>query len=302
MQSNVTAYDLLLSYPSDLSSCTALIKNAIAEFNNHFGREHGVVVRPVHWRDDAYPTVGTAPQDAINHQIADGCDLILACFWTRFGSPTEGYGSGTEEEVERARESGRQVFLYFVDKPISPSTIDPVQYSAIAEYRKRVQGAAFYATVHDEEALARDFRQKLELYFAAETRKEELRESPSRKRVLWVDDRPENNSYVRSIMETYGVEFSLALSTSEALRLMRHENYDLVISDMGRKEGPREGYVLLDKIRAEGDITPLVFFATSREPEHILETFAHGGQGCTNDGAELVELVIRILIGGSATQ
>lgn len=60
---------------------------------------------------------------------------------------------------------------------------------------------------------------------------------------------------------------------------------------MGRKEGPGEGYVLLDKMRSKNDITPLFFYAASNAPEHIRETYEHGGQGCTNDSNELFQMV-----------
>jgi hypothetical protein len=64
-----------------------------------------------------------------------------------------------------------------------------------------------------------------------------------------------------------------------------------VISDMGRREGPREGYALLDAMRSGGDETPLFFYASSNAPEHKQETYEHGGKGCTNDGQELFEMV-----------
>lgn len=293
------AYDLLLSVPSDLAECVPLLKNVISEFNNHFGREHNIVVRPVYWKDDAYPTTGDSPQGIINKQIADSSDIILACFWTRFGSPTEGYGSGTEEEIERARTSGRQVFLYFIDKPVSPSQIDRDQLSAIADYKRRCQSSGLFAIASDEKRLADDFRQKIELYFTTELNRARIIRTSTSKRVLWVDDRPENNSYLRNLMETYGIEFSLALSTKEALRLISHQSYALLISDMGRKEGPREGYVLLDVLRESSNNTPLLFFTASGAPEDIAETLAHGGQGCTSEATELMDLVFKILIGGA---
>jgi CheY-like chemotaxis protein len=119
-----------------------------------------------------------------------------------------------------------------------------------------------------------------------------------RNQVLWVDDRPENNVYERRAFEAVGLKFSLALSTAEALAAMKRQRFAAVISDMGRKEGPREGYVLLDAMRADGNQTPLFFYAASNEPEHKRETKEHGGQGCTNDAQELFEMVTRVVISG----
>lgn len=117
-----------------------------------------------------------------------------------------------------------------------------------------------------------------------------------RNRVLWVDDRPENNTYVRKAFEATGLQFTLALSTDEAFERLAQAKFAVIISDMGRREGPREGYVLLDRLRMQGDDTPLFFYAASNAPEHKRETREHGGQGCTNNAQELFEMVMRSLV------
>ena len=63
--------------------------------------------------------------------------MALGVFWTRFGTPTENYGSGTEEEIERMLSMGKQVFLYFLDKPLSPSKIDQEQYKKILLFKDK---------------------------------------------------------------------------------------------------------------------------------------------------------------------
>jgi CheY-like chemotaxis protein len=117
-----------------------------------------------------------------------------------------------------------------------------------------------------------------------------------RDQILWVDDRPENNTYERRAFEAMGLRFSLALSTDEAFERLSQAKFVAIISDMGRREGSREGYVLLDRLRKEGDRTPLFFYASSNAPEHKRETQAHGGQGCTNNAQELFEMVMRAVV------
>jgi CheY-like chemotaxis protein len=121
-----------------------------------------------------------------------------------------------------------------------------------------------------------------------------------RNHILWVDDRPENNIYARQAFEGMGLRFALALSTDDAFERLGHTKFAAIISDMGRREGPREGYVLLDRLRKEGDKTPLFFYASSNAPEHKRETREHGGQGCTNNAQELFEMVTRAVIGKQA--
>ncbi|MES0159304.1 MULTISPECIES: response regulator [unclassified Mesorhizobium] len=117
-----------------------------------------------------------------------------------------------------------------------------------------------------------------------------------RNSILWVDDRPENNTHERQVLEALGLRFTLALSTEEAFERLSAARYAAIISDMGRKEGPREGYVLLDRLRAQDDQTPLFFYAGSNAPEHKQEALDHGSQGSTNNAQELFEMVTKAVI------
>lgn len=118
-------------------------------------------------------------------------------------------------------------------------------------------------------------------------------------RVLWVDDRPENNIYERQAFQAQGIEFSLALSTNEALDILKTNKFAAIISDMGRKEGSKEGYVLLDKLRSLGDTTPFIIYAGSNLPEHKKQAREHGAIGSTNRADELFQLVMGAIANGS---
>lgn len=121
-----------------------------------------------------------------------------------------------------------------------------------------------------------------------------------RNHVLWVDDRPDNNIHERQAFEAMGLKFTLALSTSEALDRLAQQKFAAIISDMGREEGPREGYVLLDELRKRDRETPFFIYAGSAALEHRQETSRHLGQGCTNDPQELFQLVMRAVLTGPA--
>ena len=243
MPNNIVVYDLLISCPSDVSEYVDILEKEVNHFNNFWGRTNNVIIRTRHWSKDSYSEFGSYPQKLLNKQIVDSSDMAIGVFWTRFGSPTENYGSGTEEEIERMISMNKQVFLYFLDKPISPSKIDHTQYEKIKQFMEEHKNKGIYFTIQDERTLAKKFRENLELYFDSIIRGTEFKKSSVKKEILWVDDRPENNTYERNTLEQYGLAFTLALSTEQALKYMEYNDFALIISDMGRKEGKQEGYV-----------------------------------------------------------
>ena len=109
--------------------------------------------------------------------------------------------------------------------------------------------------------------------------------------ILWVDDNPDNNKYEREAFEALGFQFNLALSTNEALELLKSNTYAAVLSDMGRVEGPQEGYALLKQIRQSDKETPFIIYASSNLLEHKIMAQERGAQGSTNRADELIDLV-----------
>lgn len=116
------------------------------------------------------------------------------------------------------------------------------------------------------------------------------------RKILWVDDRPNNNEFERKIFEHEGIAFDLALSTNEALEYLKKNKYLAIISDMGRKEGDQEGYVLLDKLRKIDKNIPLFFYAGSNLEEHKKMALERGAQGSTSNGAELYNMVMNFIL------
>ena len=114
-------------------------------------------------------------------------------------------------------------------------------------------------------------------------------------KVLWVDDKPDNNIYERQSLEAIGVSFVLATSTEEALDLLAKQRFEAIISDMGRPPDAHAGYTLLDRLRAAGIRTPFVIYAGSNAPEHKAEARRRGALGCTNRASELFAYVLGVL-------
>ncbi len=190
------------------------------------------------------------------------------------------------------------VFAWLVSRH-SNSLFAPSDFRDEDNYVRALTASASLAvaSVKDDSGLsAREIRSVVESVQEASPGSARGRDRNWRNRVLWVDDRPDNNINERRAFEAMGVKFSLAVSTNEALEQLDNGAFAAIISDMGRAEGPREGYVLLDKLRASGNDTPLFFYASSNLPEHKQETREHGGQGSTNNPQELFNVVMRALV------
>jgi hypothetical protein len=84
--------------------------------------------------------MGDRPQAIINKQILAGCDLLVAVFWTRLGSPTGAAASGTVEEIQEHLASGKPTMLYFSTAPVRPDSVDEAQYVALKGFRQECYG------------------------------------------------------------------------------------------------------------------------------------------------------------------
>lgn len=161
----ITVYDLLISCPGDVHAYAEIIRECVDGFNRTLGDINNAKIEVKHWLTDSFPESGDKPQELLNKQIVRGCDAAVAIFWTRFGTPTDKYGSGTEEEIEEMLSVKKQIFLYFVDESISPSGIDTEQYNKIEEFKKRYRNKGIYCEVRNKEDFKTQFTNHLTLYF-----------------------------------------------------------------------------------------------------------------------------------------
>ena len=188
MPKNVVQYDLLISCPGDITTEISIIEDAVSQFNTQFSDALGISIRPKHWRKNSYAQSGGKPQALLNDQFVNDCDAAVAILWTRFGTPTDEYGSGTEEEVEIMLSSGKQVFMYFSDKPISPSQVDEENYKKVQSFREKYKDRGIYFTYSSDEEFKTLFFAHLSQYFLSEKRVAEVKgERHSELKIVGID-------------------------------------------------------------------------------------------------------------------
>ena len=87
-------------------------------------------------------------------------------------------------------------------------------------------------------------------------------------RVLWVDDRPENNALLIESLKSRDADVVEAVSTDEALAELSSDRrgFEIVISDMGREEpngyNPEAGVDLVRRMREANMAIPVVIYAS----------------------------------------
>lgn len=115
---------------------------------------------------------------------------------------------------------------------------------------------------------------------------------PSKKRILWVDDQPKNNSYLVAGLSERGAMVDTALSTDEAVAKIKTGNYDIVISDMGRPEGDQAGLALTRQLKELNVQAPVYIFCGGWAAKNLRKNALEAGvSGITSSGTTLLSML-----------
>ncbi len=184
MAKNILQYSLLISCPGDVQDEVEIIQRVVNEFNNRYTNVLGIAIQTKHWKKNSYPQSGGKPQALLNEQFVEDCDLAIGILWTRFGTPTDMYGSGTEEEINIMLDANKQVFMYFSEKPIKPSNIDTFEYQRVQEFKRKYQNRGIYYTYTSNEEFEKKISAHLAQYFLSLSKVEEIKNNRGPKLVL----------------------------------------------------------------------------------------------------------------------
>ncbi|MDE3088728.1 MAG: DUF4062 domain-containing protein, partial [Chloroflexota bacterium] len=135
MSYTASVFKVMIASPSDVAGERNIIREVLTEWNIIYADGRKVVLLPIGWETHATPAMGERPQAIINKQVLKDCDLLVGVFWTRIGTPTGKYPSGTVEEIEEHIKAGKQVMLYFSDAPVRPDSVDNDQYTELKKFK-----------------------------------------------------------------------------------------------------------------------------------------------------------------------
>lgn len=169
MPTTTTTYDILISCPGDIQDEIGIIKDTIEQFNELYTKAFHIQLKTSFWRTSSYPQSGGKPQDLLNEQFVQDCDAAIAILWTRFGTPTDNYHSGSEEEIEAMIAADKQVFLYFSDCPVDSSKIDTVQLKRVRAFKEAYKERGIFQSYSSREEFKSLLLGHLSKYFLSLT-------------------------------------------------------------------------------------------------------------------------------------
>jgi len=186
MSYQATVFKVMIASPSDVAAERNVIREIITEWNNVNADSRRTVLLSIGWETHSVPEMGNRPQAIINKQILGGCDLLVGVFWTRLGTETGAYQSGTVEEIEEHLKAGKPAMLYFSDVPVVMGSVDEAQYARLKRFRDDCMTRGLlesYSSVAEfREKLYRHLQIKLngDEYFSSGAQSDELDTLPPR--------------------------------------------------------------------------------------------------------------------------
>jgi len=162
-------FKVMIASPSDVPSERAIIREVLNEWNIINADSRKIVLLSIGWETHTSPRMGDRPQSIINKQILRDCDLLVGAFWTKIGTPTDEYASGTVEEIEEHIKAKKPVMLYFSNAPVILDSVDQTQYSELKKFKESCKSKGLYETYAD----LNDFRTKFYRHLQLELNKDE---------------------------------------------------------------------------------------------------------------------------------
>ena len=82
MSYEAKVFRILIASPTDVEEEREIAVKTIQEWNDLNSAERQIVLLPLRWETHTAPEYGKRPQEIINKQIVDQCDLLIGIFWT----------------------------------------------------------------------------------------------------------------------------------------------------------------------------------------------------------------------------
>ncbi|MFN0137488.1 MAG: hypothetical protein ACKVS9_15395 [Phycisphaerae bacterium] len=149
MSFSAEVVDVLIGSAADTADERDSVEKTITSWNAIHAKSRSLIFRPVRWESASIPDFGVPAQEAINKQLVDDCDLMVAIIRVRIGE-------GTIAEIKWLHEGGKSVHVYLYCGDISVST-PANELKRSQEFRDQLKSNSLYAEYRD----TRDLESKI---------------------------------------------------------------------------------------------------------------------------------------------
>lgn len=133
-EKRIETKNIMIGCPEDVEKkFLDKIIESIQEFNEKQGWQFGIRLEAKHWRSKTYSAPENV-QEAINKQLCDECDYLLAIFYCSPGSANASKYTGTLTEIKYFCTQKKQVFLHRYNGMASIDLSDAEELKRFKEY------------------------------------------------------------------------------------------------------------------------------------------------------------------------
>ena len=201
-------FQVMIASPSDVKEERDIAREIINEWNSINSKRTKIFLLPLGWEKEVAPQIGQPAQEIINKELLNDCDLLVGIFWTRIGTPTKEYASGSVEEIQKHIGTKKPAMIYFSSKPVHPDSIDSEQYENLKKFKEYCKSLGIIEHFDDTYKFKENFRRHLSLIINSHEffnqyieRSEKIFEDVDRGGILVVPNLSERA--IRIILETY---------------------------------------------------------------------------------------------------
>lgn len=157
-------YNIMIGSPSDIQEEVDTAIKVINRWNYLNSESTNIVLMPLHWSINTYPTSGTHPQKSINKQLVSKSDLMISIFGTKMGTPTDTEISGTVEEINEHLNADKDVMVFFKLSIEDISSIDVQQLQKIKEFKDSIKDRVLWCDFTSNEVFEKILYEKIQLF------------------------------------------------------------------------------------------------------------------------------------------
>ena len=162
MSYRAEVYSIFIASPSDVETERKIVRDTIHEWNMINSNNKGVVLLPLGWETHSVPDMSRHAQIIINEQILKKADVLVGIFWSKVGTPTKDYPSGTIEEIQEHINAGKPTMVYF-SKVALPQNFDPAQWNEVKRFKDFCKKKGLYCEYNSIDDFEKLFRNHLSI-------------------------------------------------------------------------------------------------------------------------------------------